>query len=211
MTAKRAPAWAGDAGDKSPGMRLNRRMKDIIATGLLPSLSPSAHTVLTYAGAYGEFTSCTVFLGAKTIAGKAFNGQKNRNSARRGIAELLDVGFLVEVKACTYRRAAVYRLTLVPERVAAARDRAAAVGARRRKTVEGGHGCAPTGVMDVSPGGASVCPQGGHGCVPNHSSTVLSSLKERSPSGRLSRRSGRQGGDEHELRLKAAAVKRKRA
>jgi hypothetical protein len=211
MTSRGTRAGAGDAGEKSPGMRLNRRMKDIIATGLLPSMSPSALTVLHYAAAYGDFTDCKVFIGAKTVAGAAFNGRKNRNSVRRGIDELLDVGFLVEVKARTCRRATVYRLTVDPERVAAARDRAAAVGARRRKTGKGGHGCAPRGVMDVSPGGSSVCPQGGHGCVPNHSSTVLSSLKERSPSVRLSRRSGRQVGDEHERRLAAAAVKRKRA
>lgn len=210
MTSKGKRAGAGDAGEKSPGMRLNRRMKDILATGLLPSLSPSALTVLHYAAAYGDFTDCKVFMGAKTVANTAFNGRKNRNSVRRGIADLLDAGFLVEVKARTCRRAAVYRLALVPDRVAAARERIAAVGARRRKVGEGGHGCAPRGVMDVPPGGSCMCPQGGHGCAPNHSLTVPSSLRERTPSRRSSRRSAVQGGDEHELRLKAAAV-RKRA
>jgi hypothetical protein len=116
--------------DAGAGMRLNRRMKEIIGTGLLPSLSPSTLTVLVYAAAFGDFTACTVFLGAKTVAGAAFNGRKNRNSVRRGITELLDVGFLAEVKAATHRRAAVYRLTIVPERVAAARTRAAAIGAQ---------------------------------------------------------------------------------
>jgi hypothetical protein len=149
MTAKGTNTAATGAGDNSPGMRLNRRMKDIIATGLLPSLSPSALAVLTYAAAYGDFSTCKVFLGAKTIAGAAFNGRQNRNSARRGIGELLDVGFLVEVKARTFRRAAVYRLAVVPELVEAARDRIAAVGAKRRKKGEGGHGCAPRGVMGV--------------------------------------------------------------
>lgn len=208
MSTKRARA-AGGAGDRSPGMRLNRRMKDIIGTGLLPSMSPSALTVLTYAAAFGDFTACTVFLGAKTVAGAAFNGRKNRNSARRGIEELLDVGLLVTVKDRTFRRATVYRLAIVPERVAAARARAAAVGARRRKSGEGGHGCAPRGGMDVPPGGASVCPQEGHGCAPNLSLNVPSSLKERCASGRSSRRSRGQGDDEHGLRLKAAAVKKR--
>lgn len=223
MTAKGARAVAGDAGAKSPGMRLNRRMKDIIGTGLLPSMSPSALTVLTYAAAYGDFSTCKVFLGAKTIAA---NTRWHRGSVRRGIAELLDVGFLVELKAATYRRAAVYRLAIVPERVAAARERIEAVGAKRRKTPEklaaeaeakrrqggeGAHGCAPRGLMDEPRGGSWVSPEGAHGCAPNHSLTVLSSLRERSPSGRSSRRSGGQGAGEHERRLKAAAVKRKRA
>jgi hypothetical protein len=208
MKAKGARA-AGEAGDRSPGMRLNRRMKDIIGTGLLPSMSPSALTVLTYAGAFGDFTACTVFLGAKTVAGAAFNGRKNRNSARRGIEELLDVGLLVAVKDRTFRRATVYRLAIVPERVAAARARAAAVGARRRKSGQGGHGCAPRGGIGVPPGGSSVCPQGGHGCAPNLSLNVPSSLKERCASGRSARRSLGQGADEHELRLRAVAVKKR--
>lgn len=209
MSVTRARSAAGGEGGEAPGLRLNKRMKDILATGLLPSMSPSALTVLTYAAAYGDFTTCKVFMGAKTLAGTAFNGRKNRNSVRRGIADLLDVGFLVEVKARTCRRAAVYRLALVPERIAAARKRIAAVGAKRRKTGEGGHGCAPRGVMGVSPGGSPVCPQGGHGCAPNHSSNVPSSLKERYASGRSSRRSRGQGGDEQSGRLKSAAIPRK--
>jgi hypothetical protein len=148
MTENRTRTAAG-GGDSSQGMRLNRRMKDILATGLLPSLTPSALTVLAYAAAYGDFTACTVFLGAKTVAGVAFNGRKNRNSARRGIDELLAVGFLVAVKERTFRKATVYRLAIVPELVAEAQSRAAAVGARRRKSGKGGHRCAPRGVMDV--------------------------------------------------------------
>jgi len=197
-----------DEAQASPGLRLNRRMKEIIGTGLLPSLSPSALAVLTYAAAYGDFSTCRVYLGAKTIAGAAFNGSKNRNSVRRGIEELLDVGLLAQVQAATNRRAAVYRLAIVRERVIAARERMVAVGARRRKSAEGGHGCAPRGVMDVPPGGTSVCPQGGHGCAPNHSRNVPSSLMERMPSGRSSRRSGEQGA---EGRIARAAVKRQGA
>lgn len=218
MSAARSQA-ADEAGDKSPGLRLNRRMKAILATGLLPSMSPSALTVLTYAAAFGDFTTCNVFLGAKTVAK---NTKGHRGSVRGGIAELLDVGFLVIVKAATPRRAAVYRLTLAKERIAAAQARAAAVGAKRRKSAEqraaesaakkaaasgGAHGSAPRGLMGESPGGSPVSPQGAHGSAPNHSSNVPSSLKERYASGRSSRRSRGQGDDEHGLRLKAAAVK----
>lgn len=218
MTGKRGTAADG-AGGQSPGMRLNRRMKAILATGLLPSLSPSALTVLAYAAAYGEFATCKVFLGAKTIAK---NTEWHRGSVRRGIAELLEVGFLVETKAATYRRAAVYRLAIVAELVAAARERAEAVGAKRRKSPEqraaeaeskkrrarqGAHGCAPTGLMGEPPEGSSVSPQGAHGCAPNHIPIVPSSLKERYTGGRSSRRPRGQGTKEHERRLKAAAVK----
>jgi hypothetical protein len=208
VSTKAIRAAATVAGDNSPGLRLNRRMKDILATGLLPSLSPSALTVLTYAAAHGDFKSCTVFLGAKTVAARAFNGRKNRNSVRRGIVELLDVGLLAEMKKATHRKATVYRLAIVAELVKAAQERQALVGQRRRRPAgEGAHGCAPRGHMDDPPGGTSVCPQGAHGCAPKHTSNVPSSLKERYASGRSTRRSQRQVGEEHERRLKAAAVK----
>ena len=212
----------GDEAQAAPGLRLNRRMKAIIETGLLPSLSPSALTVLTYAAAFGDFSTCKVFLGAKTIAA---NSQWHRESVRRGIAELLDVGFLVVVQEATYRRAAVYRIAIVPERVAVARARMESAGAKRRKTAEqraaeaeakkrqareGAHGCVPTGLMGVSPGDSWVSPQGAHGCVPKHSKNVLSSLRERYPGGRSSRRPGRKG-EGGDARLKAAAVKRRAA
>lgn len=221
MTGRRARA-ADVEGDKSPGLRLNRRMKAILATGLLPSMSPSALTVLAYAAAFGDFTTCNVFLGAKTIA-KNTNG--HRGSVRGGIAELLDVGFLAVVKEATPRRAAVYRVSLVKDRIAEAKARIAAVGAKRRKSTEklaaesaakkaaasgGAHGSAPRGLMGESPGGSPVGPQGAHGSAPNHSSNVPSSLKERYSSGRSSRRSTADGGDLHEERLKRAAVKRGR-
>lgn len=218
MSATRARAADG-AGDRSPGLRLNRRMKAILATGLLPSMSPSALTVLAYAAAFGDFATCNVFLGAKTVAK---NTKGHRGSVRGGIAELLDVGFLTIVKAATPRRAAVYRLTLAKERIAAAQARVAAVGAKRRKSAEqraaesaakkaaareGAHGSAPRGLTGHPPGGSWVSPQGAHGSAPNHSSNVPSTLKERYASGRSSRRSRGQGGDDHELRLKGAAVK----
>jgi len=158
---------------------LNRRMKDILATGLLPSMSPSALTVLAFAAAYGDFTSCKVFLGAKTVANVAFRGKINRNAARRGIDELLKVGFLVRVEDRTARKATVYRLAIVPELVVAARERIEAASKKRRRVREGGSGCAPRGAQDDPPGGLRVTPQGGSGCAPNHSSTVPSSLKER--------------------------------
>jgi hypothetical protein len=229
MTVTRVRAAAGEQGEQSPGMRLNRRMKDILATGLLPSLSPSALTVLTYAAAYGDFSTCKVFLGAKTIAGKAFTDKRNRSSAKNGIAELLGVGFLVQVKAHTHRQATVYRIALVPDRIEAARQRAAAVGMKRRKTDEqkaveaaakkrkakespdgeGAHGSVPRGLMGESLGGSPVSPQGAHGSVPNHSSNVPSSLKERYSSGRSSRRSRGHEEGERDRQIKAAAIKRR--
>jgi hypothetical protein len=223
MSAKQART-AEDVHAESPGLRLNRRMKAIISTGLLPSLSPSASTVLHYAAAYGDFAACTVFMGAKTVAGSAFNGSRNRSSAKVGITELLEVGFLAIVKAATHRRAAVYRLTLDKVRIAAAQARVAAVGAKRRKSAEqraaesaakkaaarkGAHGSAPRGLTGQPPGGSWVSPEGAHGSAPNHSSNVPSSLKERYASSRSTRRSRGQEADEHEQRLKAAAVKRR--
>lgn len=211
---------ATDEAQAAPGLRLNRRMKAILSTGLLPSMSPSALTVLAYAGAYGDFSTCNVFLGGKTVAK---NTRGHRGSVRGGIAELLDVGFLVIVKAATHRRAAVYRLALVKARIEAAQARVAAVGAKRRKTPEqraeesakkkaaarqGAHGSAPRGLMGEPPGGSSVSPEGAHGSAPNHSLNVPSSLKERYPSGRSSRRSGEQGDGG---RIAGAAVKRQGA
>lgn len=156
---KRAPqATKHDEGEQSPRLRLNKRLKEILATGILPSLSPSGLTVLHYAVAHGDFTTCKVFLGTRTVAGKAFNGSKYRTSARRGIAELLDVGILVPVKDHTYRQATVYRLA-VPK------DRA--------------QGCAPTGHKAVPSQDTGVCPQRAQGCAPKHSSNVPSPLKER--------------------------------
>jgi hypothetical protein len=179
MKARGTRSATPGAGDSSPGMRLNRRMKDILATGLLPSMSPSALTVLTFAAAYGDFTNCKVFLGAKTVAKEAFRGKVNRNASRRGIDELLRVGFLVRVQDRTARKATVYRLAIVPELVAAARERIEAASENRRRAREGGSGCAPRGAQVDPPGGLRVAPQGGSGCAPNHSSTVPSSLKER--------------------------------
>lgn len=186
----------GEQGEQSPRLRLNTRLKDILATGILPSLSPSALTVLLFAQAHGDFTTCKVFLGAKTIAKRL---RWHRSSARRGIDELRAVGILVPVKQPTSRKATVYKVKLVPERIEAARAQAAAVGCRRRKRpeqvaaeatakrlkakeaaeAEGAHGCTPRGLMDESPGGSWVSPQGAHGCAPKHSSNVPSTRKER--------------------------------
>ncbi len=185
-----------DQGDRSPRLRLNTRLKEILATGILPSLSPSALTVLLFAQAHGDFTTCKVFLGAKTIAKRL---RWHRGSARRGIDELLAVGILVPVKQATSRKATVYKIKLVPERIEAARAQAAAVGCRRRKgpelvaaeaeakrrrakeqaNAEGAHGCTPRGLMGEPPGGSCVSPQGAHGCAPKHSSNVPSTRKER--------------------------------
>lgn len=187
----------GDQGEQSPRLRLNKRLKDILGTGILPSLSPSALTVLLYAQAHGNFTSCKVFLGAKTVAGRL---RWHRAGARRGIAELLAVGLLEAVKECTNRQATVYKIAIVPELIEKAKLRAAVVGAKRRKTDEqkaaeseakklkakeaaerqGAHGCAPRGLMGESPEGSWMSPEGAHGCAPNPSSNVPSSLKERS-------------------------------
>jgi len=222
MNAKPNREAAGKPAEAAPGLRLNRRMKDILATGLLPSLSPSALTVLAYGAAYGEFTSCKVFLGAKTIAKIT---KWHRESVRRGIAELLDVGFLVLVTEQTARKAAVYRLGLDREKIAAARERAAAVGQRRRKSDEqraaeaaakrqkseageGAHGCVPRGLTGESPGDSWVSPQGAHGCVPNLSSSVPSSLRERYAGGRSKRRPLGLATQEHELRLQGAKIRR---
>lgn len=155
---KRPPAPKQEQGEQSPRLRLNKRLKDILATGILPSLSPSALTVLLFALAHGDFASCKVFLGARTVAGKAFNGSKYRTSARRGIAELLAVGILVAVKDHTHRQATVYRLA-VPK------DRA--------------QGCAPTGHKAVPSQGTGLSPQRAQGCAPKPSSNVPSTKKER--------------------------------
>jgi hypothetical protein len=156
---KRPPqAPNGEQGEQSPRLRLNKRLKDILATGILPSLSPSALTVLLFAQAHADFTTCKVFLGARTVAGKAFKSRQNRTSARRGIAELRAIGILVPVKDHTHRQATVYRLT-VPK------DRA--------------QGCAPTGHKAVPSQGTRLCPQRAQGCAPKHSSNVPSTLKER--------------------------------
>lgn len=156
---KNAPkARSGEQGEQSPRLRLNKRLKDILATGILPSLSPSALTVLLFAQAHADFTSCKVFLGARTVAGKAFKSRQNRTSARRGIAELRAIGILVPVKDHTHRQATVYRLT-VPK------DRA--------------QGCVPTGHKAVPSEGTGLCPQRAQGCAPNPSSNVPSTLKER--------------------------------
>jgi hypothetical protein len=210
MKAKGTKSATPGAGDNSPGLRLNRRMKDILATGLLPSLSPSALTVLTYAAAHGDFKSCTVFLGAKTIAARL---GWNRKGARDGIAELLDVGFLVVVKAATFRQATVYRLAIVPELVKAAQERQeklrAMIADRRRPGREGAPYGAPRGNPEVPPGDTPGCPQGEPRGAPKHTSTVPSALKERSAGDRSARRPQRQGAGEHERRLKDAAIKKR--
>lgn len=155
---KPPPARSGEQGEQSPRLRLNKRLKAIIATGVLPSLSPSSLTVLAYAIAHGDFTTCKVFLGSRTVAGKAFNGGKYRTSARRGIAELIAVGILELMESQTYRKAAVYRIS-VP------RDRA--------------QGCALTGHKAVPSQDTGLSPDRAQGCAPNPSLTVPSSLKER--------------------------------
>lgn len=157
---KKRPSQAvdGKQGEQSPRLRLNKRLKEIIATGILPSLSPSALTVLSYAIANGNFTTCEVFLGARTVAGKAFNGGKYRTSARRGIAELLNVGILELIEAQTYRKAAVYRISVPADRA---------------------QGCALTGHKAVPSGDTGLSPDRAQGCAPNLGSIVPSSLKER--------------------------------
>ena len=155
---KRPQPRHDEQGEQSPRLRLNKRLKAIIATGVLPSLSPSAHTVLSYAIAHGDFTTCKVFLGARTVAGKAFNGGKYRTSARRGIAELLDVGILELLEQQTYRKAAVYRISVPADRA---------------------QGCALSGHKAVPSGDTGLSPDRAQGCAPNLSLTVPSSLKER--------------------------------
>jgi len=227
---KRPPqAHNAEQGEQSPRLRLNKRLKEILATGILPSLSPSALTVLLYAQAHGNFTSCKVFLGAKTVARKAFNGSKHRTSARRGIAELLEVGILVPVKDRTHRQATVYKIAIVPELIDRARQRAAAVGEKRRKSAEqkaaesaakklqakeaaereGAHGCAPRGHMDEPPGGSWVSPEGAHGCAPKLSSNVPSSLKEREGNRPSAEAEGDAHNPKHKARLRALRIKPK--
>lgn len=193
---KKSQQQNADESKQSPRLRLNKRLKEILATGILPSLSPSAHTVLCYAVAHGSFSDCEVFLGAKTIAKRL---GWHRAGARRGIRELITVGFLIPIKERTNRQATVYKIALDHERIEATRQRVAAVGAKRRKNDEqraaeskakkrrakqvkkrqGAHGRAPRGLMGESPGDSWVSPQGAHGRAPKLFSNVPSPLKER--------------------------------
>jgi predicted transcriptional regulator len=164
----RKQAQAGEQGEQSPRLELNRRQRAIIESGILARLRPSALVVLHYAIAHADFTTAKVFLGARTVATVAFNGSRHRTTARRGIAELVAAGILVPVKDHTYRKATVYRLT-VP------RDRA--------------QGCALTGHKAVPSEGTGLSPERAQGCAPKHASHAS---RERSMNGNRPR-AGAQG------------------
>lgn len=135
----------GDQGEQSPRLELNRRQRVIVESGILPRLRPSALVVLHYAIAHADFLSCTVYLGARTIADRA---RINRSSVRVGIAELIAVGILTVKKARTFTRATVYEIT-VPKG-----DRV--------------EGSILSGWRAPSSQGAGLHPEGVEGSTPNH-------------------------------------------
>jgi len=143
------PAGADEPARRSPRLELNRRLRAIVGSGRLAGLRPSSLTVLLYAIAHADFTSCTVFLGARTIAGAAFNGSKYRTAARRGIGDLIAAGIIVPVQGRTYRKATVYEITVPADRA---------------------QGCALTGHKAVPSQGTGLCPDRAQGCAPNPSS-----------------------------------------
>lgn len=131
---------------KPDRLELNRRMRAIVSSGRLAGLRPSALTVLIYAIAHADFGTATVYLGARTIAGAAFNGSKYRTMARRGIAELIAAGILVPVQDRTYRKATVYEITVPADRA---------------------QGCALSGHKAVPSQDTGLCPERAQGCAPN--------------------------------------------
>lgn len=143
---KRPKDASVEQGEKTPRLELNRRQRAIVESGILVALRPSALVVLHYAIAHANFATCLVYLGARTVAGVAFNGSKNRTNARRGIAELIDVGILVPVEERTYRKATVYRIEVPANRA---------------------QGCALTGRRAVPSGGTGLSPDRTQGCAPN--------------------------------------------
>jgi hypothetical protein len=102
--------------------------------------------VLLYAIAHADFGTARVFLGARTIAGAAFNGSKHRTTARRGIADLIAAGILVPVQDRTYRKATVYEITVPADRA---------------------QGCALSGHKAVPSQGTGLSPHRAQGCAPN--------------------------------------------
>lgn len=96
-----------EQGEQSPRLELNRRQRAIVESGVLPSLRPSSLVVLHYAIAHADFTTGTVYLGARTIADRA---GLNRSSVKLGLAELVAVGILKVEKPRTFTRATVYRI-----------------------------------------------------------------------------------------------------
>lgn len=160
-----------EQGEQSPRLELNRRQRAIVESGILGRLRPSALVVLHYAIAHADFTTCKVYLGARTVAGGAFGGSKHRTTARRGIADLVAVGILVPVKDHTYRKATVYR-------IAVPRDRA--------------QGCALTGHKAVPSQGTGLSPHRAQGCAPN---PILHASHRRSMKG--NRPSAKAEGDAH--------------
>jgi len=160
---KRPQAAGDEQGRRSPRLELNRRLRAIVGSGRLAGLRPSAHVVLLYAIAHADFGTARVFLGARTIAGAAFNGSKHRTTARRGIAELIAAGILEPVQERTYRKATVYEITVPADRA---------------------QGCALSGHKAVPPQGTGLCPQRAQGCAPNptpHASHERSMRGDRPP------------------------------
>lgn len=168
---RRPQGQAGEQAERSPRLELNRRQRAIVESGILGRLRPSALVVLHYAIAHADFTTCKVYLGARTVAGVAFSGSQHRTTARRGICELIAAGILVPVKDHTYRKATIYRIT-------APRDRA--------------QGCALTGHRAVPSQGTGVSPHRAQGCAPNPASLAS---PERSMEG--NRPSAKAEGDAH--------------
>lgn len=111
---KRPQAQAGEQGEQSPRLELNRRQRAIVESGILGRLRPSALVVLHYAIAHADFTTCKVYLGARTVAERA---GLNRCSVRLGINELIAVGILTVRKARTFTKATTYCIAAPSDRV----------------------------------------------------------------------------------------------
>ena len=106
---KRPQAAKHEQGEASPRLELNRRQRQLVESGILGRLRPSSLVVLHYAIAHADFTDCTVYLGARTIADRA---GLNRCSVRLGINELLAVGILIVKKDRTFTKATVYGIAV---------------------------------------------------------------------------------------------------
>ena len=101
VTPARAPAAR---------LELNRRHRAINDSGAMAGMNARAWRVFSYALAHADFETCQVYLGAKTVAARAFGGAHNRTSARLGIARLVEAGVLEVVPKASTNWMTVYEI-----------------------------------------------------------------------------------------------------
>ena len=108
----RKPRQLAGAKDAAPAARLelNRRHRAINDSGVMAGMNSRAWRVFSYALAHADFETCRVYLGAKTVAAKAFGGIHNRTAARVGIARLVDAGVLEIVPEASTNWKTVYEI-----------------------------------------------------------------------------------------------------